>query len=248
MPLAYRLCSVSLLERAELLDELAALRDRAAGGRGVLLFVSGEAGIGKTSLVSRFRESTGDGVRVLWGQSDPLSTPSPLGPLRDIASQLAEQRRPLPPPEAPRADLFSASLATLAEAPSLLERARALGEGDTAAQVEALATFDRLGARPAADRLRQALRSAGARSVPRGPRAATRANRYGLTAREIDVLDLLAQGLTNPQIAQRNHRSVRTVDHQVAAILGKLGADSRAAAVARARKQRLIATERRRQK
>lgn len=127
------------------------------------------------------------------------------------------------------------------------ERARALAEGDAGAQLQALAILDQLGARPAAEALRAAMRARGERSVPRGPRASTRANQFGLTVRELDILALLAEGLTNAQIATRHHRSVRTVDHQVAAILGKLGADSRSAAVARAREQRLLGTERRRQ-
>jgi DNA-binding CsgD family transcriptional regulator len=51
------------------------------------------------------------------------------------------------------------------------------------------------------------------------------------------VLALLAEGLRNADIAQRLHRSVRTVDHQVAAVLAKLGTGSRAEAVDRARRE-----------
>jgi predicted ATPase len=71
--------------------ELATLRDawaEAALGRGGLLVVSGEAGAGKTTLVQHFAGKV-DGVRVLWGACDPLATPRPLGPLHDIAAQLA---------------------------------------------------------------------------------------------------------------------------------------------------------------
>ena len=59
------------------------------------------------------------------------------------------------------------------------EQALALMDGDEAAQREALAIFERLGARPAADIVRQRLRSAGVRGLPRGPRPATQANRMG---------------------------------------------------------------------
>jgi DNA-binding CsgD family transcriptional regulator len=121
------------------------------------------------------------------------------------------------------------------------EQARALAGGDTGAQREALAIHDRLGARPAADALRQALRARGDRGVPRGPRAATRSNRFGLTAREQDVLALLVDGLTNAQIGARRHLSTRTVDHHVASILGKLGVGSRDAAARTAREHGLLA-------
>jgi DNA-binding CsgD family transcriptional regulator len=117
------------------------------------------------------------------------------------------------------------------------ERARALALGDEAARREALTAFEALGARQAADALRRTLRDAGARALPRGPRAATRANPCGLTAAELRVLGLLAEGLRNAQIAERIHRSVRTVDHHVAAVLAKLDVTSRQAAIERARSE-----------
>jgi len=52
-----------------------------------------------------------------------------------------------------------------------------------------------------------------------------------LTERELDILRLLAEGLTNPQIADRLFISRKTVAHHVAHILGKLGVASRTAAV-----------------
>ena len=76
-----------LLERA---DELAALNgalSEARSGVGRLVFVTGEAGIGKTSLVRVFTASAGHSQRVLEGACDPLFTPRPLGPFADIASQ-----------------------------------------------------------------------------------------------------------------------------------------------------------------
>jgi DNA-binding CsgD family transcriptional regulator len=114
------------------------------------------------------------------------------------------------------------------------EQARALAEGDVPAQREALAWFEKLGARIDAARVRKILLAAGVRGVPRGLRASTRANPFGLTTREAEVLRLLCEGLSNAEIAARVHRSVRTIDHHLAAILAKLGVDSRTEAVAAA--------------
>ncbi len=58
----------------------------AAAGRGSLALVAGEAGIGKTVLLREFVEQAP--VPTLWGMCDPLSTPRPLGPLRDVAHEL----------------------------------------------------------------------------------------------------------------------------------------------------------------
>lgn len=75
-------------------------------------------------------------------------------------------------------------------------------------------------------------------AVPHGPSNSTRTNPAGLTDRQAEVLALLADGLTNAEIAQRLVLSVRTVDHHVAAILTRLGVSSRRAAVVAARSRR----------
>jgi DNA-binding NarL/FixJ family response regulator len=74
--------------------------------------------------------------------------------------------------------------------------------------------------------------------VPRGPTPTTRANPAGLTERQLDVLDLVAAGLTNGEIAERLVVSVRTVDHHVSAVLAKLGVTTRREAARRAREMR----------
>jgi DNA-binding CsgD family transcriptional regulator len=117
------------------------------------------------------------------------------------------------------------------------EQAWALADGDTAAQQQALAMFERLGARPAAERLRRQLREAGVKGVERGARASTQAHPAGLTAAEAQVLSLMAQALRNADIAKQLHRSVRTVDHHVASVLAKLGCTSRQEAVLRAERE-----------
>jgi len=107
--------------------------------------------------------------------------------------------------------------------------------GDPDTLGEALSTFETLGAAPAAARARDRLKAAGAR-VPRGQRATTRANPGGLTARQLAVLGLLREGMTNAEIAARLVLSVRTVDHHVSAVLGKLGVSTRRDAAAEARR------------
>ena len=74
----------------------------------------------------------------------------------------------------------------------------------------------------------------GVARIPRGPRPQTRDNAAGLTERQHEVVGLLAQGLSNAEIAQRLVVSVRTVDHHVAAVLSKLGVTSRRDAARRA--------------
>jgi DNA-binding CsgD family transcriptional regulator len=74
----------------------------------------------------------------------------------------------------------------------------------------------------------------------RGPRATTSAHPAGLTRREAHILRLLAQGLTNAEIAAHLVRSPKTVDHHVSAILGKLNARSRAEASALAARLGLL--------
>lgn len=85
----------------------------------------------------------------------------------------------------------------------------------------------RLGARPRASQVARRLRELGVRDVRRGPRATTRANAAGLTAREVEVARLLADGHTNAEIADRLVVSPKTVDHHVSAVLSKLGVRNR---------------------
>jgi DNA-binding CsgD family transcriptional regulator/tetratricopeptide (TPR) repeat protein len=117
------------------------------------------------------------------------------------------------------------------------EEALALCGGDEAAQRHALEIFDRLGAAPAAARMRRQLRAGGSRAVPRGPIAGTRANAAGLTRRQVEVLGLVGEGLSNTEIARRLCISAKTAEHHVSAIMARLDVPTRqeAAVAARAR-------------
>lgn len=110
------------------------------------------------------------------------------------------------------------------------ERGLALMHGDEGAQLAAIEIFETLGATAAANRVRRKLLDEGVR-LPRGKARSTREHAAGLTARQAEVLELLAENLTNVQIADRLFVSYRTVENHVAAILMKLDVASREAAV-----------------
>jgi DNA-binding CsgD family transcriptional regulator len=89
--------------------------------------------------------------------------------------------------------------------------------------------FERLGARRHADRAAALLRDLGVAG-----RASARGDRDQLTARELEVLTLIAAGLSNAQIADRLVIAPKTAEHHVSRVLAKLGVRSRAEAAAHA--------------
>ncbi|MCE3552509.1 AAA family ATPase [Pseudonocardia sp. RS11V-5] len=152
-----------------------------------------------------------------------------LGPLRRWAARLAAaDLPPLPPLPDDVEDRPD-------EGDRPYERALALWDtGAPADLLTALPVLDELGAAAVAARFRARLRALGVVGIPRGPAPATRANPAGLTARQLDVLGLLAEGLSNADIAARLVISPRTADHHVSAVLAKLGVRSRGEAAAAA--------------
>jgi DNA-binding CsgD family transcriptional regulator/tetratricopeptide (TPR) repeat protein len=115
------------------------------------------------------------------------------------------------------------------------EHALALAEsGQVDPALEALTVLDGLDAGPAVAIVRRRLRDLGVTRLPRRPQPGTLANPAGLTGRQLEILRLVAAGLSNAEIAQRLVVSPRTVDHHVSAILAKLGVATRREAATRA--------------
>jgi DNA-binding CsgD family transcriptional regulator len=108
----------------------------------------------------------------------------------------------------------------------------------------ALEELQRLDGRPAAALTARRLRERGVRGLPRGPRPTTRENPAGLTARELEVLVLVTDGLRNKEITERLVVSEKTVDHHVSAILRKLNVNARGQAAAEAVRLGLVAQDR----
>jgi DNA-binding CsgD family transcriptional regulator/tetratricopeptide (TPR) repeat protein len=110
-----------------------------------------------------------------------------------------------------------------------------LADGRRAAEIA-----DRLGASAVRDALLRSRQAQGI-PVPRGPRGPAADHPARLTARELEVLEQLARGMTNAAIGQQLFLSEKTVGHHVSAILRKLDEPTRAGAVAAALRREIIA-------
>jgi len=172
-------------------------------------------------IVARIRHPWAGGELAFWQQRAGEALSAPPWVARPWAQHLAGDWR--------------AAAAAWEQLGCPYEQALALYDGDGEAQKAALLIFERLGARPMAELARQKMQEAGVQTIPRGPRAATRENPFGLTNRQLQVLRLLVEELTNAQIAARLYISPKTVDHHVSAVLAQLQVSSREEAAALAR-------------
>jgi DNA-binding CsgD family transcriptional regulator len=240
---------------ARQLASAAILRDRVAAWRGV-----GNDAAGWRSHLTAAREGRADlfpvfvcvaAAEAAWLRQDPAeaerlaheglaedSSPWVQGQLRQCLRRAGAALPPAPSGLSPAhaaaegGDWVRAA-ELWAERGAACEAALALAEGDEAAQRRALDQLMALGAEPAVQWLRRRLTSAGARGLSRGPYGHARQDPLGLTQRERQVAELLAQGLSNADIAARVHRSERTVAHHVSSLLGKLDVTSRSQVAAR---------------
>lgn len=99
---------MNFLERSAALDHLLSRFQDAERAQGSLVFVSGEMGIGKTTLVDRFIAHIGDKARLVKVPFEGLSIPEPLGPFYGAARHFSSNIHQLLEGQAPRAQLFSA--------------------------------------------------------------------------------------------------------------------------------------------
>ncbi len=109
----------ALVEREEELARLGTLLDAAADG-GRVLFVSGAAGTGKSTLLSAVRDEARPGVVVRCGRCDPTSTPAPFAPLYEMLPTLPEAVAEALHAGARRELVFSGLLEELRDTPSVL--------------------------------------------------------------------------------------------------------------------------------
>src|SRR5919206_2984740 len=108
---------MALLERDSQLAAVSAYLAEAGGGHGRLVFVAGEAGVGKTTFVRQVLANAGDAARSASGACDGSTTPAPLGPLLDLLPYLPAD---VWPADAPRHEVFARLLAPCGSRPRLI--------------------------------------------------------------------------------------------------------------------------------
>ena len=101
-----------VLEREAQLATLTGYAEEARAGQGRLVLVSGEAGIGKSTLLEELELGLTD-AHWWWGSCDGLFTPRALGPLADISAQAGGRLQQLHTTAAPRDAMFDALIDAL---------------------------------------------------------------------------------------------------------------------------------------
>ncbi|HET9433793.1 MAG TPA: response regulator transcription factor, partial [Chitinophagaceae bacterium] len=109
-------------------------------------------------------------------------------------------------------------------------QALTLFQGNDDDKRKAITIVKKLGASTVYEKMKYEMRAAGIKKIPRGIRKSTQSNRANLTERELDVLQLLKDGLQNKEIGAKLFISPKTVDHHISSILFKLDVNSRAKA------------------
>jgi len=136
---------------------------------------------------------------------------------------------------------WAAAAAAWADLGCRYQAAVALTDGDNAALHRALGTFEELGARPMIERTTRRLRERGVRVDGLAPVAANGVDDpFGITPREREVLALLADGLSDRDIAESLYIGPGTVRTHLTNLFGKLDVKSRTAAIATARRSGLL--------
>ncbi|WP_419904917.1 AAA family ATPase [Kiloniella sp.] len=97
-----------LIERENAIANLTVAANQLNNGNGNIALVSGEAGIGKTSLLEEIKRTLDQQYEILWSGCDPLFTPRPFGPLYDFAANFSEKVHHLLENGAPPSTIFSA--------------------------------------------------------------------------------------------------------------------------------------------
>lgn len=107
-----------LLERENAITQFKSAAERLNNRQGGVVLVSGEAGIGKTSLLEHMRTELASEYNICWSGCDPLFTPRPFGPIYDLAIDFSLELLELLEAGAPSSRIFSqlyGSLESLAQ-------------------------------------------------------------------------------------------------------------------------------------